>query len=96
MLGMKNPVPLRVNRCAYFGFYDDPDAGVLISYVNCSGRKIIKGLARKNTRNAYTYKANSTASYKSDATNQNVRGKKFTRKRINTWGLLGGKRRAEF
>ena len=49
--GMKNPVPPNVKKCAYFGFYDDPKAGVLIKYIDCSGRKIA-------ARTAYTLRKN--------------------------------------
>ena len=49
--GMKNPVPPNVKKCAYFGFYDDPKAGVLIKYIDCSGRKI-------TARTAYTLRKN--------------------------------------
>jgi hypothetical protein len=37
--GMKNPVPPKVNKWAYFGFYDDK-AGVLINYIDSVSRKI--------------------------------------------------------
>jgi hypothetical protein len=111
LVGMKNPVPSTAKQCAYFGFYDDPDAGVLISYVNCSGRKILS--ARRNTTQrfrgvfsgtAVSAQAQVQAQAQGQASVQNTNGreentgkqmKKFTRKRINTW-LLGGKRRAEF
>ena len=76
MLGMKNPVPPRVNQCAYFGFYDDPDAGVLISYINSDGED-------KN-KNSPPFTENASKA-------GNVRTNTFTRKRVNTI-LLGGKR----
>jgi len=104
LVGMKNPVPSTAKQCAYFGFYDDPDAGVLISYVYCSGRKILS--ARRNTTQRFRGIFSGTAvsaqaQGQGQASVQNTNGreekptKKFTRKRINTW-LLGGKRRAEF
>jgi len=37
--GMKNPVPPKVNKSAYFGFYDDK-GGVLINYIDSVSRKI--------------------------------------------------------
>jgi hypothetical protein len=36
---MKNPVPPKVNKSAYFGFYDDK-GGVLINYIDSVSRKI--------------------------------------------------------
>jgi hypothetical protein len=37
--GMKNPVPPNVPKCAYFGLHDDPKAGVLIEYKDCTGKQ---------------------------------------------------------
>ena len=82
MLGMKNPVPPRVNQCAYFGFYDDPDAGVLISYINSDGGN--SDSKKNKSKNSPPFTENASKA-------GNVRTNTFTRKRVNTI-LLGGKR----
>jgi hypothetical protein len=87
LLGMKNPVPPTAKLCAYFGFYDDPEAGVLISYVDCNGRSSLPGggSGRKNG----TQKLKNGSSVAARLGNAKVN--RITRKRVNSW-LLGGKR----
>jgi hypothetical protein len=83
--GMKNPVPPNVKKCAYFGFYHNPEnkkpiPGVLIRYIDCSGRKVRGRFSLNATR-------------KND---MNKRLKKLKRKVVSSFYLGGSKtRRAE-
>jgi len=76
--GMKNPVPPKMQKCAYFGFYDDPTAGVLIKYINCAGRKI--------TGSAYTRKV--TKEEKEILNTLNKSRKNIVKKAMNEFRTL--------
>jgi hypothetical protein len=80
--GMKNPVPPNVKKCAYFGFYHNPDdkkpvPGVLIRYIDCSGRKIRGRSSAYATRKSALLK----------------KLKNFYRQRTNAFFLGGSKTR---
>ena len=102
--GMKNPVPPNVPKCAYFGFYNDPKAGVLIKYVDCKGRKInTRPLRNTRIQRAFPMESraniDATMNYLSSASLLDLQKKmnKNTRKRLNGPFLGGSKtRRADF
>jgi hypothetical protein len=85
--GMKNPVPINELKSAYFGFYDDPGAGVLIKYVDSPRIAITRGTAAGVSKHL-----NSRGTDASPNTNVQLHNSKRKRRtRVNT--ILSGGRK---
>jgi hypothetical protein len=78
--GMKNPVPINQLKSAYFGFYDDPGAGVLIKYVDSPRIAMTRGTSAGVSKNV-----NSRGTDASSNTNVQLHNSKRKRRtRVNT------------
>jgi len=97
--GMKNPVPPKVNKWAYFGFYDDK-AGVLIKYIDSVSRKIstpmqIPSYDLISGRGARTMRRNIVINQGKQVNEYKKKLPPGARNRVNGVWLGGTRRRAE-